>query len=212
MAKIRLLIADDHNLVAEAFTKMLNVDFEVVARVSDGRALLELAPKLKPEVVILDLGMPVLNGIDAGEKLKRMLPGLKLIVVTVNEDSAVAAELLRRWASAYLLKKSAGSELMEAIREVMKGRSYVCALMKRKLADRSVQNPQLDAQAALTPRQREVLQLFAEGHTMKEMARILQVSPRTIAFHKYSIMERFSLKTNSELFRLAIKKSVIPPT
>src|SRR5882672_1085062 len=133
MGRIRILIADDHTLVAEAFTKLLDAQYEVVARVSDGRALLEIAPKLKPDVVIVDLGMPMLNGIDAGDKLKQMLPGSKLIVVTVSEDADVAAEILRRWASAYLLKKSAGSELIQAVREVMKGRSYVTALMAQKI-------------------------------------------------------------------------------
>ena len=211
MTKVRILIADDHNLVAEAFEKLLDVEYHVVAHASDGRTLLKIAPALKLDVVIMDLGMPLLNGIDAGQKLKQELPSVKIIVVTVNEDAELAAEILQRWASAYLLKKSAGSELMKAVREVMKGRTYVTSMMAERINDRRAQNPRLDPPAILTPRQREVLQLIAEGRTMKEIADMLQVSTRTIAFHKYSIMERFSIKTNSDLYRLAIKASVVPP-
>lgn len=207
--KFRILIADDHALVATAFAKLLESDFQVVGQVADGRALLEQAAKLKPDVVILDLGMPLLNGFDAGERLKQALPNAKIIVLTVSEDSDLAAEALHRWASGFLLKKSAAAELTKAVREVLKGNSYVTPFMTNKLVDKFVRDPRADQIKALTPRQREVLQLLAEGRTMKEVADVLKVTPRTVAFHKYRIMEEFGLKTNSELVLLAIKEHII---
>jgi DNA-binding NarL/FixJ family response regulator len=209
VAKPRILIADDHTLVATAFAKLLEPDFEVLGQVADGRALLEQAAKLKPSIVILDLGMPLLNGLDAGERLKEAAPDAKIIVVTVNEDSDVAAEALHHWASGFLLKKSAAAELTKAVREVSKGNSYVTPFMTKKLVDKFVRDPRADQVKILTRRQREVLQLLAEGRTMKEVAYVLNVTPRTVAFHKYRIMEEFGLKTNSDLFLLAIKEHVI---
>ena len=207
--KVRILIADDHILVAAAFAKLLEPEFEVVGQVADGRALLEDAPKLKPDVVILDLGMPLLNGLEAGERIKEVLPNVKIIVLTVGEDSEVAAEVLHRWASGFLLKKSAASELIKAVREVSRGNSYVTPFMTKKLVDKFIRDPRAERVKILTPRQREVLQLLVEGHTMKEVAEVLNVTPRTVAFHKYRIMEEFGLKTNSELFLLAIREHVI---
>ena len=209
MGRPKVLLADDHTLVVEAFRKLLEPEFEIVGTVSDGRTLLSLAPQVKPDVVIIDLGMPLLNGMDAGQELKRQMPHTKLIVLTMSEDFDVAATALRRWASGYLLKKSAASELVKAIREVLKGRSYVTPRVARRLLDEFVRDPRPDRGKALTPRQREVLQLLAEGRTMKETAAILNVAARTIAFHKYRIMEEFGLKTNSDLVRFAIKERMI---
>ena len=207
--KPRILIADDHTLVATAFAKLLEPEFEVVGQVADGRALLEQAAKLKPSIVILDLGMPLLNGLDAGERLKEVAPQAKIIVLTVSEDADVAAEALNRWASGFLLKKSAAAELTKAVREVSKGASYVTPVMKKKLVDRFERDPRAEQVKILTRRQREVLQLLAEGRTMKEVADVLHVTPRTVAFHKYRIMDEFGLKTNSELFLLAIKEHIV---
>jgi DNA-binding NarL/FixJ family response regulator len=207
-----VLIADDHALVVEAFKKLIEPNFEVVGTVSNGRDLLEVAPKLKPDVVLLDLGMPLLNGQDAGERLKTLLPKAKVIVLTMNEDSEIAAAAIEKWASGFLLKNSAGTELIHAIKEVLKGKSYVTPRIAQKLFDRFVRDPRTEHTKHLTSRQREVLQLLAEGRTMKEAADVLHVTPRTIAFHKYKIMDEFGLKTNSDLLRFAMKERLITAT
>jgi len=209
MRKPRVLLADDHTLVVEAFTKLLEPEFEVVGTVADGRALLASALRLSPDVVVIDLGMPLLNGMDAGHELKHSLPQAKLIVLTMSEDYDLAAEALRHWASAYLLKKSAGSELVKAIRQVLKGNTYVTPKVAQRLLEEFVRNPRPERTKALTPRQREVLQLLAEGRTMKEVAAILNVATRTVAFHKYRIMEEYGLKTNSDLVRFAIREHIV---
>lgn len=209
MAKARILLADDHTLVAEAFKRLLEPEFEVVGTVGDGRALLREAPELKPDVVLVDLNMPLLNGLDASEQLKHLLPRTKIIVLTMNEDAEIAHETLHRWASGYLLKKSAGSELLKAVREVLNGTKYVTPALENQLAELISGDSRSDTARALTPRQREVLQLLAEGHTMKEAAAILNVATRTVAFHKYRIMQEFGLETNSDLLRLAIRQRLV---
>jgi DNA-binding NarL/FixJ family response regulator len=209
MGKPRVLIADDHTLVVEAFKRLLEPEVEIVGTVADGRTLLEVAPQLKPDVIILDLGMPLLNGMDAGQELKRRLPRTKVVVLTMNEDYDLASDAMRHWASAYLLKKSAGSELINAIREVLKGKSYVTPTVAQHLLQEFVRDPRPDRVKHLTPRQREVLQLLAEGRTMKEAAAVLNVTTRTVAFHKYRIMEEFGMKTNSDLVRFAIRERIV---
>lgn len=209
MGKPRILLADDHTLVAEAFSRLLEPQFEVVGTAADGRVLLEKAVKLQPDVILLDLSMPLLNGFEAGERLKKLVPHAKLIVLTMNEDTEVAADVLRRWASGFLLKKSASAELAKAIQQVLKGKTFVTSQMTQSLLDKFVRDPDARHAKSLTPRQREVLQLLAEGRTMKEAADVLQVTARTVAFHKYKIMEDFELKTNSDLLRFAIKERVV---
>jgi DNA-binding NarL/FixJ family response regulator len=211
MARARILVADDHTLIVDAFKKLLEPEFEVVATVSDGRALLRTAYESKPDVAIIDLGMPLLNGADAGQELKKLLPQIKLLVVTMSEDYEMAAHALKHWASGFLLKKSAGTELIKAIREILKGNSYVTPKVAQRLLEEFVRDPRPDRTRHLTPRQREILQLLAEGRTMKEVAAILNVATRTVAFHKYRIMEEFGLKTNSDLVKLAIKEHIISP-
>jgi len=211
MGRPRVLLADDHTLVLEAFKKLLEPECEVVGTVSDGRALLLAAPASKPDVIVVDLGMPEVSGMEAGLELKRLLPHTHLIVLTMSEDPAVAREAIRHWASGYLLKKSAGSELIKAIREVLRGKSYVTPKLAQRLQEEFVRDPTSDHQRELTSRQREVLQLLAEGRTMKETADELHVTPRTIAFHKYRIMEDFGLKNNSDLVKFAIRERVISP-
>lgn len=206
-----ILLADDHTLVLEALKKLLEPEFTVVGTVSDGRTLLSAAQESKPDIVVLDIGMPQVSGMEVGSKLKRLSPQTKLIVLTMNEDAEIAREALRLWASGYLLKGSAGSELVKAIREVLKGRSYVTPQIAQKLRDEFERSPERAGKKEMTFRQREVLRLLAEGHTMKEAAEILNVTPRTIAFHKYRIMEDFGLKTNSDLVRFAIREKVVSP-
>ena len=208
MGKTRILLADDHTLVAEAIQRLLEPEFEVVGVVADGRSLVREACALKPDVVLVDLNMPLLNGLDASEQLKAANPGMKIIVLTMNEDAEIAAQTMRTWASGYLLKKSAGSELVKAVREVLRGGKYITPALEEVLAELAVREPR-EAGRVLTQRQREVLQLLAEGRTMKEAAAILNVATRTVAFHKYRIMEDFGLANNSELLRFAMKQRVV---
>ncbi len=210
MRRQRVLLADDHTLLLDAFAKLLEPECEVVGTVADGRALLAAAEELKPDVVVLDIAMPLLNGLDAGRQLKKALPDVKLIFLTMNQDPAIASEAFRAGASGYLLKTSAGSELVKAIEVVTSGRSYVTPLVTQDLIESlMLGSKQRKGAAALTPRQREVLQLLAEGYSMKGVAHILKVSSRTIAFHKYRMMERFRLKSNAELIRFAIRQVVV---
>jgi DNA-binding NarL/FixJ family response regulator len=209
MARAKILIADDHVLVAEAFKAVLEPEYDVIGIVCDGKSLLNAAIATSPDVVLLDLGMPLFNGIDAGKELKRLLPKTKIVVITMSEDADVAANALRNWASSYLLKKSASIELKSAVEKVLHGYSYVTPLVAQKLMDEFIRDPSQDRSKNLTPRQREVLQLLAEGYSMKEAAAILNIAVRTIAFHKYRIMEDFGLKNNAELVRLAIREHLI---
>jgi DNA-binding NarL/FixJ family response regulator len=209
MGRPGILLADDHTLVVEAFKRLLEPEFNVVGTVSDGRTLLSVAPQSKPDVIVLDIGMPHLSGMEAGTELKRILPRTKLIVLTMNEDPDIAREAVEHWASGYLLKKSAGSELITAIREALRGKSYITPRVALRLQDEFVRDPRPDHKKGLTPRQRQVLQLLAEGRTMKEVAEALHVTPRTVAFHNYRIMGDFGLKTNSDLVKFAIREKVI---
>ena len=210
MSRPRVMLADDHRLLREAFTRLLEADCDVVGSVADGRALLELAPTVKPDIVVLDVAMPLLNGLDAARQLKRVMPKVKVIFLTMSEDPDVAAEAFRAGASGYLLKNSAASELLQAIREVARGRSYVTPLATQGLVESFVRRSESSSKPAeLSPRQREVLQLLAEGHTMKEIARILAITPRTVAFHKYSMMEVLGVASSAELVQFAIKHHII---
>lgn len=210
MSKARILIADDHTLVVEAFKELLDPEFEVVGTVTNGRELLETAPALCPDIVLVDLGMPLFEGLETGRELKRLVPRAKLLVVTVNEDSTVASEVLRSWASGYLLKKSSATDLLRGIRDVLSGKTCIAPAIARRLVDEFVRNPRPRPVKSLTSRQREVLALLAQGRTMKEVAVELHVTPRTVAFHKYRIMMEFQLKTNSDLVRFAIKHHLLP--
>jgi DNA-binding NarL/FixJ family response regulator len=204
----RVLIADDHRLLREAFVKLLEPDCDVVGAVTDGRALLEAAAKLRPDVVVVDIAMPLLNGLDAARQLKRSMPAVKVVFLTVSEDPALAAEAFRAGGSAFLLKNSAASELLQAIQDVMQGRSYVTPLATREMVDDLLRQP-ASAKGELSSRQREVLQLLAEGRTMKEIAAILKITPRTVAFHKYSMMQELGIKSSAELVRFAIKQRIV---
>ncbi len=163
MSATRVLLADDHTLLLGAFEKLLASECDVVGTVSDGRELVEAARRLKPDVIVLDIGMPLLNGLEAGRQIKQSLPAVKLVYLTMNEDTDLAAEAFRAGASAYLLKRSATVELLTAIREVTNGRSYVTPLVTAGLVGSFMQPQERKPQHQLTPRQREVLQLLAEG-------------------------------------------------
>ena len=209
--RARVLIADDHTLIAELCKRLLEPEFEVIGTVSDGRALVRSAASLKPDVAILDIAMPVLNGLDAAEQLAEHLPRLKLIYLTMNSDPEVAAEAFRRGASAYLLKTCAATEIVSAVREVLRGRSYLSPGLSRDRVDflRRQAKSLVEEEQKLTERQREVLQLLAEGKMMKEVGGILNMTTRTVAFHKYRIMEVLGAKSNAELVRYAVRNHMI---
>jgi DNA-binding NarL/FixJ family response regulator len=209
MSRIRIVIADDHTLVAEAIKNLIEPEYEVVKMVADGRSLVDAAVELKPDIVLQDLGMPLLNGFDAGERLKKLLPRTKFIVLTVNEESYVAAKALRQFANGYLLKKSAGSELKKAISAVLRGESYVTPIIAKQLTADFIRDPSPDRAREFTSRQREVLQLLAEGKSMKQAAATLNITPRTVAFHKYRVMEEFGLKTNADLVQFAYRERLV---
>lgn len=206
MNKPRVLLADDHALVLEGFKKLLEGRYQVVGLVEDGRALLDTAVQLSPDVILVDISMPLLNGIDATRQLKRLLPNVKIVVVTMHADSAYLNEAFKAGASGYLLKQSAGSELHQALESVLNGNFYVTPLLTKGLIDSAIGGTTLPTsrQASLTPRQREVLQLVSEGKTVKEIAQLLGISPKTVEFHKAQIMEQLDLRTTAALTKYAI--------
>lgn len=206
----RIVIADDHSLIAEAFQKLLSVEFEVVATVQDGRTLLTVAEQLRPDVILVDIGMPVLNGLEAAERIKRILPNVKVIYVTINQDPDLIAEAMRRGASAYLSKTAAASELVAAIRHALDGEQYISPQLQAPPPDSDTREDEpLTPKLPLTERQVEVLQLLAEGKSMKEAASILNLTTRTVAFHKYRIMEHLQLRNDAEVVQYAVRNHVI---
>jgi DNA-binding NarL/FixJ family response regulator len=211
MKKTRLLIADDHTLVLEGFKKILESEVDLVGTAENGRDLVRMNEQLKPDVILVDISMPQLNGIDATRQLLKTTPNTKVIFVTMHADADYVAEAFRSGAAGYLLKRSAASELVAAIQEVMKGRYYVTPLVTREalspLFGGGVEVSKLSS--TLTPRQREVLQLVAEGRSVKEIAEILKVSAKTVEFHKSALMERLDIHTTAELTRYAIGHGLV---
>jgi DNA-binding NarL/FixJ family response regulator len=206
----RVLLADDHTILLDSLKRLLEPDCEVVGCVKDGRALVETAIRLKPEAIVLDVGMPLLNGMEAAARLNKSVPEAKLIFLTVSEDPDLVVEAFNRGASAYLLKSSAASELFAAIRGVLDGKIYITTVLTRGLSVSLFLNRKVKAPSEkLTERQREVLQLLAEGRLMKEVADILKVTPRTVAFHKYSIMEELGMKNTAELVQYALEHRIV---
>lgn len=209
--RARILIADDHTLIADLCRMLLEAEFEVVGTVSNGRSMVKMASQLLPDVLVVDVAMPILNGLDAGQQIKEMLPAVKLIFLTMNNDVELAAEAFRRGASGYLLKTCAASEMVTAVREVLHGKTY----MSRTLCKDDVnylrwkEKKLVGADERLTERQREVLQLLAEGKVMKEIGDILNMTTRTVAFHKYRMMETLGARSNAELVRYAVRHHIV---
>jgi DNA-binding NarL/FixJ family response regulator len=207
----RVILADDHTLMLDALKNLLQSEFEVVGAFSDGASLVEAAPSLNPNVIVLDIGMPTMNGLIAGQRLKQLLPSVKLVYLTMNQDPDLASEAFRLGASAYLLKTSAASELVRAIQEVVRGGFYVTPLLTKDMVGSFVQNfKRRKSTNHLTLRQKEVLQLLAEGRSMKEAAFILNVSPRTVAFHKYTMMDQLKIRSSAQLIEYAMRSSLVP--
>jgi DNA-binding NarL/FixJ family response regulator len=213
MKRPKVLLADDHSLVLEGFRRILEDECDIVGTVEDGRALLDAAARLKPHVVLLDISMPLLNGIDATRQLKKTLPDVKVIFVTMHADPAYLNEAFKAGGSGYLLKRSAGSELIQAIRSVLGGNYFVTPLLTKGLVNTAIGDAPIPAtrRNVLTPRQREVLQLVAEGKAVKEIAQLLNISPKTVEFHKAQIMEQLDLRTTAELTKYAMAHGLTAP-
>jgi DNA-binding NarL/FixJ family response regulator len=209
MPRPRVLLADDHVLLLDAFRSLLGEVCDVVGSVANGRDLLNAVAELRPDIVVLDVTMPLLNGLDAARLLRQESPATRLIFLTMNEDPEVAAEAFKVGAAGYLLKSSAGSELRQAITEVALGRSYITPMVAADLLA-ALQEPRRGLnEEPLTPRQREVVQLIAEGRSLKEIAAILDISPRTAAFHKYRIMDQLKARSTAELVQYAVRHHIV---
>jgi DNA-binding NarL/FixJ family response regulator len=211
MKKPRVLLADDHKIVLEGLKSLLGDEFEVVGSVEDGRALVDQAATLHPDVIVADISMPQLNGIEAARQIKKTDKNIKIVFLTMHPDATYAANAFEAGASGFVLKHSAPSELTTAIHEAMKGQTYVSPLIAGDLI-RTYQeggSAEKDLFKKISPRQREILQLLAEGKSGKEIASVLNISARTVEFHKYRMMEQLHIKTSAELVRYAVKHGII---
>jgi DNA-binding NarL/FixJ family response regulator len=208
--RVRVLLADDHKIILNGLRSLLEPEFELVGKVEDGRALVSAAEKLRPDVIVVDISMPLLNGIEAVRQIKKLDPQVKVIFLTMHPDVTYAIRAFEAGASGYVLKHSASSELLTAIHEAIKGRTYVTPMIAGELVQsyKEGSHHQPDEKQQLTQRQREILQLLAEGGSVKEIAEILKISPRTVEFHKYTLMSKLKLKTNSALVQYAIKHGI----
>ncbi len=212
MMRPRLLMADDHSILLAGLRKLVEDSCEVVGTVEDGRALIEAAQRLKPDLILLDISMPLLNGLDAARQIKKLLPEVKLLVLTMHSSATYATEAFKAGASGYLLKQSAASELPQAIKAVLKGQTYLTPLITKPVLDSMLPSahPELkDSPIMLTPRQREVLQLVGEGKSTKEVAVLLNVSVKTVEFHKARIMEQLGLHSTASLIKYAIAEGLV---
>ncbi|TMQ28696.1 MAG: response regulator transcription factor [Nitrospirae bacterium] len=208
MRKPRILLADDHTLVLEGFRRILEGHYELVGTVGDGHALLEAAKTMQPDIVILDISMPLLNGIDAAAQLKKICPKAKIIIVTMHANTDYVRSAFEAGASAYVLKRSAVDELEQAIRAVLEGHSYITPLITKELVDVFLATGS-EKSGGLTPRQREVLQHLAEGRTAKEIANLMNITPRTVEFHKGQIMDHLNLRTTADLIKYALTHGIV---
>jgi DNA-binding NarL/FixJ family response regulator len=204
----RVILADDHTIVIEAFRKLLEPYCDVVATATDGRKLLAAALSLNPDVILVDVAMPLLNGLEAARQVRARNAGTKIVFLTMNDDPDIAVEAMQTGASGYLLKTSTGSELLYAIQQALRNKRYVTPRIERAMEESLVRGPRKNGKAP-TPRQREVIQLLAEGKGMKEVADIMNITSRTVAFHKYRAMEDLGLKTSADLIQYAVKTQIV---
>ncbi|HXN46418.1 MAG TPA: response regulator transcription factor [Bryobacteraceae bacterium] len=211
MSRPRVLLADDHMLVIDGLRRILEPECEVVGAVEDGRSLLEAAERLKPDIILLDISMPLLNGVEAARKLRQTVPAAKLIFVTMHADATYVTGAFRAGASGYVLKRCASMELVSAIQEVLKGHTYITPLVRKDILGDAPGSPLWPGEASgeLTERQREIVQLVAEGHPVKEIARILNISAKTVAFHKSNVMRRLGLRSTAELTKYALEHGLV---
>ena len=210
MAKVRVLLADDHKMILGGLRSLLEPEFEVVGTAEDGKALASEAVRLRPDVVVVDISMPKLNGIEAFRQIRKTSPGIRGVFLTMHNEVAYAAEAFESGASAYVLKHSAPGELVTAIREAMNGRTYVTPMIAGELMKfyRNAGHGK-EPGVKLTGRQKEILQLLTDGNSAREIAARLDISPRTVEFHKYNMMAEWNLKTSADLIRFAIKRGLV---
>lgn len=213
MPRTKILIADDHTMFCNLLREFLEPEFEVVGSVGDGHELLEAAATLRPDVVLVDIGMPALNGLDAGRRLKQLNPQVKLIYLTMNNNVEYAREALQAGASAFVVKNSESSQLLHAIRSALRGISYVAPEIRKAMSEVFIRDPKaVQRPQNLTDRQREVLQMLAEGSSLGEIATQLKISYRTVRFHKVRIMEELGASTNAELVKYAMNHGMTSST
>jgi DNA-binding NarL/FixJ family response regulator len=207
----RILIAEDHLFLAELCKKLLDGEFDVIDIVTYGRAMVREATRLHPDVILVDVGMPTLNGLDAGRQVKRILPSTKLLYLSMKNDPEIVAEVFRFGASGYMLKTCTSSQLVVAVRTILRGRTYMSPTLPREHIGYLRRQDSQSAQDAtrLTERQREILQLIAEGKCMKEVGAVLNVTIRTVAFHKYRMMERLGARSTADLVRFAVENHMV---
>src|SRR4051812_48622822 len=210
MGRVRILVSRRSQSDLCRLSKIAGTQYDVVGTVGDGRTLLKAAAQLKPDLVLVDVGMPLMNGLEAGKELKRLMPDIKLIFLTMNPDTDLAAEALGIGAAGYLLKTSQGSELLQAVGDAIRGIPYVTPQIRRAREEQFIRDPRaVNRPKYLTYRQREVLQMLAEGRSMKQIGDVLQIKFRTVRFHRSRIMEELGIATNSELVQYAIKRGMI---
>jgi DNA-binding NarL/FixJ family response regulator len=209
MNRPRVLLADDHRMVAEGLRRLLADDFDLVGMVEDGRALVAAARKLRPDVIVADITMPQLNGIDALRQLKKQNPEIKVVFLTMHQDRAYARRALEAGAAGFVLKHSASDELLMAINAALKGNTFITPALAADVLQDVRQAAKSDPTDAITPRQREILKLLAEGRSAKEIAKELSISARTVEFHKYQMMETHGLNNSAELVHFAIKNGIV---
>lgn len=210
--KPRLLMADDHSIMLAGLRKLVEGTCEVVGAVEDGRALVEAAERLRPDLILVDISMPLLNGMDAARQIKKSVPDAKLVFLTMHASPVFATEALQAGASGYLLKQSAASELPQAIDTVLKGQTYLTPTITRPVLESMVNQKSTDLKKSLmqlTPRQREVLQLLAEGKSPKDIAVLLNLSVKTVDFHKMRLMEQLDLHSTLALAKYAIAEGLV---
>jgi len=211
MPRPRVLLADDHVVVAQGLESLLKDTFDLVGIVHDGRSLVEATEKLRPDVVVTDISMPLLNGLDAIQQIRARRPNTKVVILTMHPETQLAVDAFRAGASGYMLKVSPAEELITAIEQVAQGRAYVTTLLSKDLISLLLEagTQARTSESPLTARQREVLQLIAEGRTMKEVAAVLSISPRTVESHRYEIMRVLGVKTTAELTRCAVHLKLV---
>jgi DNA-binding NarL/FixJ family response regulator len=210
MKRPRILLADDHKIVTEGLKSLLEPEFELVGIVEDGRALLAAAERLRPDVIVADISMPLLNGIDSVRQIKKAHEEIKVVFLTMHPDVTYAVSAFEAGASGYVLKHSAPTELVTAIRSALNGKTFVTPLLAGELMQHTKERAsQRDESTRLTPRQREILQLLAEGKSAKDIATVLNISSRTVEFHKYRIMKDLGIKSAAELVHYAVRHGII---
>lgn len=211
MKRPRVVVADDHTILVEGLRGLLEPEFELVGTAEDGRALLAATEALRPEIVVLDISMPLLNGIEVARQIRKTQPAIKIVFLTMHPDIAFVTEAFRIGASGYVLKRAAASELVTALHQALQGHCYLSPLVTKDTLETLLQRSSSKRESSpLTTRQREVLQLLAEGHAVKEIATVLNVAARTVEFHKYRIMEELGLRTVAELTQYALKHGILP--